>query len=114
MPELREEIVNACIEKRKQGMDLSHIRKELKQANIDEDEIKVIMGLVDNYDRRTALKKAESAKKKEFFFAGLVLFIAGIALSFGFTDSNVIVLFYGAILSSLPMMGYGYSGLLKK
>lgn len=107
-------MVDKCIERRKQGMDLSEIRKELVKANVEPDEIKVIMGLVDNYDRQTALKKADSIKRREIFFVGLVSFVFGVGLTIGLTSSSIVVLFYGAILVGLSMMGYGYSGFIKK
>ena len=107
-------MVDACIEKRKQGMDFSHIRKELENAGIDKEEIRVIISLVDSYDRNSALQKASATKKREYFFVGLIAFVASLVMTFVTIGTNSVILFYGVIIGGLSMMGYGFNELAEK
>ncbi len=114
MEGLRSKMVDACIEKRKQGMDFSQIRKELENAGIDKEEIRVIISLVDSYDRNSALQKASATKKREYFFVGLIAFVAGLVMTFVTIGTNTVILFYGVVIGGLSMMGYGFNSFKKK
>ena len=113
MANARSEMVDACIAMREQGMDLSHIRKNLESIGVEANEIKVIMGLVDSHDRNRAMQKAKAIKRREVFFVGVVLLVAGIIMTFVTLGTSTVILFYGAVIGGLSMMGYGYSGLKK-
>lgn len=88
------------------------VRQELEKNNIDEQEIKVIVKLVDSELRRKISSKSSGDKTTEIMWFGGVITVAGLILTIG-TYTGLIemgpyfLLAYGPILGGLSILFYG-------
>ncbi len=109
----RAEYVNHFIAKSNEaGFELSNVRNELEAHNVEPDEIKLIVRLVDNEIQRQALKGANNLKGKELMYAGAALAIFGIFMTIGtYTGvidfGNVYVIAWGPVLAGVGMLFAG-------
>jgi hypothetical protein len=88
------------------------VRKELERNNVDEQEIKVIVRLVDNELQRRITGKSAVNKSKEIMWFGGVITTAGLILTIGtYTGAmemgDHFLLAYGPILGGLSILFYG-------
>ena len=66
-----------------EGFEIDQIRKELAANNIEEDEIKVIVRLVDNELQNRDLSKSSNKKSSELVGVGAVLTLVGAFITIG-------------------------------
>lgn len=95
------ELEDLYLEKRQSGMDISEIRKELKNQNIPEDQIRVIIRSIDNVTIQKTNSGISSANKRKI--VGTVIIMGGVSLlitSYYYSMGGFIVLPFGP-------MGYG-------
>jgi hypothetical protein len=102
----REELVKIYIKKAEEGMNIYDIRKQLQYKNIPEEEIKIILGIVDNYILNKALTKSHSTKANELFWVGVLLTTAGLIITFGsflgiIHTGDSFILMYGPVISGI-------------
>lgn len=88
--------------------DLYNVRKELEKNNIEDDEIRIIVRLLDNEIQRRLLQGSHLDKSKEMIGIGAVLTLVGLAITIGtFTgilnmgDSFLIV--YGPVVAGISI-----------
>jgi hypothetical protein len=90
------------------------VRRELEKNNVDEQEIKVIVRLVDNELQRRIVSKSALVKSREIMWFGGVITTVGLILTLGtYTGiiemGNHFLLAYGPILGGLSILFYGMS-----
>ena len=107
----RAALVNEFAERRRQGMDYSDIRKELQSRNVEEEEIKIIIRLIDRQDRLQLVRKADASTGNEYFMAGTIALCIGLfILVFSLlSDLDVWILPYGLIFGGGSLMALGRS-----
>ena len=69
--------------KKREGLDYSEIRKELKLKNLDDDTISTIIKAVDNHILSEELTNANKIKGAEIRVIGYILLIGGAIATFG-------------------------------
>ena len=94
---------------REPGFEIDQIRKELAAHQIDEEEIKVIVRLVDNELQSRALRKSSNKKSGELVWFGAVLALVGALITVGtFTGflpmEDSFLLVYGPFFGGLSML----------
>ena len=88
------------------------IRRELEKNNVDEQEIRTIVRLVDNELQMRLVQKSTGDKSKELVWFGGIITALGLIVTIG-TYTGVIrmgnsyLLAYGPILSGLAILFYG-------
>ena len=88
------------------------IRRELEKNNVDEQEIRTIVRLVDNELQMRLVQKSNGDKSKELVWFGGIITALGLIVTIG-TYTGVIrmgnsyLLAYGPILSGLAILFYG-------
>jgi len=81
---MREKLVDYYIERSlEDNFEIDQIRKELELKNIDNEEIKVIVRLVDNEVQKRALNRSSNQKFNEMMYIGIVLMVVGVGLTLG-------------------------------
>jgi len=103
MTEKNELIIDEYVEKRKNGLDFSEIRKELKNLNLTSEEIRIIVREIDNQVINDELYKSKNTLVNEMKYIGLFLMLGGgfvtVASYFGLIDTNgYYVISYGPII----------------
>lgn len=88
------------------------VRQELEKNNIDEEEIRVIVKLVDSELRRKITNKSSADSSREIVWLGGSITLAGLVLTIGtYTGlidmGNYFVLAYGPILGGISILFYG-------
>lgn len=88
------------------------VRQELEKNNVDEQEIRVIVRLVDNELQRRITSKSAGDKSKEIIWFGGIITAAGLLLTIGtYTGiiemGNYFLFAYGPILGGLSILFYG-------
>lgn len=90
MTEDLSKIIDYYVEKKKDGLDFSEIRKELQARNLDSDKIKFIMNEIDKQVLLAAQGKSIKISLNETKIIGLILMFGGgfitITTFFGFID----------------------------
>ena len=106
----RAQYVDHFIAKSKEsGFEFSNIRKELEAQNVEPDEIKIIVRLVDNAVQQEVLKGSNNLKGKELVYGGGALALFGAIMTIGtYTGvidfGNVYVIAWGPILAGGGML----------
>lgn len=90
------------------------IRRELEKNNVDEEEIRIIVRLVDNELQRRLIDKSTGDRSKEMIWFGGILTAIGLIFTIGsYTGiikmGNSFLLAYGPILGGLSILFYGRS-----
>ena len=88
------------------------VRQELEKNNIDEEEIRVVVKLVDSELRRKITNKSSADSSREIMWLGGSITLAGLVLTIrtytGLIDmGNYFVLAYGPILGGISILFYG-------
>ena len=96
--------------------EIYQVRQELEKHNIDEDEIKVIVRIVDNAHQRLSLTKAGNSKANELIWIGLVITIVSAGVTIGtylgiINMGNSFLIAYGPFFGGLGIL---FTGLAKK
>ena len=113
----RAKIIDHYVEKSKEpGFQIDQVRKELEANNVDEEEIRIVMRLVDNEIQRGLSKKANNLKMNELIIVGAVLTLFGagmtIATFFGIIGAgNSFILAYGPFFGGVALL---LSGVAKR
>jgi hypothetical protein len=99
-----------------EGFDVYQIRKELEKNEVDDEEIKIIVKLVDNELQRNLKRKRESNSVKPAILMGLILMVIGagitIATYTGIIDmGNSFLIVYGPFFGGLSIL---FGGLAKR
>lgn len=109
----RAKIVDYYIEKiNDKDFSILGVRQELEKNNLDEQEIKIIVRLVDNELQRRLTTRTTSNNSKELIWFGGIITVAGLIVTIGtYTGlirmGNYFLLAYGPILSGLSILFYG-------
>lgn len=111
----RAKVINYYLQKvNDKNFDLYDVRKELEKNNIEDDEIRIIVRLLDNEIQRRLLQGAHRDKSKEIIGIGAVLTLGVLAFTIGtFTgilntgDSFLIV--YGPVVAGILILVGGFS-----
>lgn len=111
----RAKIVDYYLQKiNDKDFDLYDVRKEMEKNNVEEEEIKVIIRLLDNQIHRGLAQKSYRDKSKEMIGIGAVLTFVGAMITIGtYTgilntgDSFLIV--YGPVIAGISIMVGGVS-----
>jgi len=95
-------------------MEFSDMRKTLKSQDIDDQEIKTVISLVDRKVQREELRKVERQKGKSLFYVGIVIVSLALILTIGsFTGlidlKGYGIIAYGPIAAGLIMIFKGQS-----
>lgn len=103
------ELEEYYFEKKRDGMDFSEIRRELRDRNIGEDDIKQIIREIDDKILSQAEELSSKSKLNSQFFIGVFLFTIGLFLTigkyFGLVNlGNYFIIAYGPIFAGLGMM----------
>jgi len=98
------------------NFDLFDARKEMEKNQVDEQEIKTIIRLLDNELQRKMIYEAQRKQANAIFWIGVVVSSIGAVITlgtfFGFIPmGNSFLLAYGPFFSGLAIM---FSGLAKK
>lgn len=98
------------------NFDLFDARKEMEKNQVDEQEIKTIIRLLDNELQRRMIYEAQNKQATAIFWVGAVITVVGAVITLGtFFDiipmGNSFMIAYGPFLSGLAIM---FSGLAKK
>lgn len=96
--------------------EIYQVRQELEKHNIEEDEIKVIVKIVDNAHQRLSLTKAGNSKANELIWIGLVVTIVSAGVTIGtflgiINMGNSFLIAYGPFLGGIALL---FTGLAKK
>ena len=96
--------------------EIYQVRQELEKHNIDEEEIKVIVRIVDNAHQRLSLTKAGNSKANELIWIGLVITIVGAGITMAtylgvINMGNSFLIAYGPFFGGLGIL---FAGLAKK
>lgn len=102
-------MLNYCLEEAKNGKDLDELRKELKQFELEDDDISQIIKYVDNKLINDALTGAHKSHKKEYYLIGWFLFVTGlfitIATYIGLINmGNSYIISFGPIIAGLALI----------
>jgi hypothetical protein len=114
-PELKEEIINYYFQRfDEKDFEISQVRRDLEKRNVEPEEIKSIVRIVDNELQRYIAFKSRKSKGNELAWVGLVLMTIGIGITFltysGIIDmGNQFLLSYGPFLGGLSMFFIGRS-----
>lgn len=114
-PELKEEIINYYFQRfDEKDFEISQVRRDLEKRNVEPEEIKSIVRIVDNELQRYIAFKSRKSKGNELVWIGLVLMAIGIGITFltysGIIDmGNQFLLSYGPFLGGLSMFFIGRS-----
>ncbi|MFC5625618.1 hypothetical protein [Algoriphagus winogradskyi] len=111
----RAKIVDYYLQKiNDKDFDLYDARKEMEKNNIEEEEIKVIIRLLDNQIHRGLIQKSHRDKSKEMIGIGAVLTFIGAGITIGtYTgilntgDSFLIV--FGPVVAGISILVGGLS-----
>ena len=109
----RAKIVNYYVEKvNDKDFTILDARIELEKNNIEEQEIRIIIGLVDNELHRRVASKSRGGKPKELIWVGGVITAVGLIFTIGtyigvIKMGNYFLLAYGPILGGLSILFYG-------
>jgi hypothetical protein len=109
----RAKIVDFYIEKiNDKDFSILNVRQELEKNNVDEQEIKVIVRLVDNEIQRRLKNKTTGDSSMELIWFGGIITAAGLIFTIGtYTGiikmGNYFLLAYGPILGGLSILFYG-------
>jgi hypothetical protein len=112
----RAKIVDHYIHKvTEENFDIDQVRKELVWNNVDEDEIRIIVRLVDNEVQRRIVTTSGSKRSTALVGVGLVVTLVGAAITiftyFGIIDTgNSFVIAYGPFLGGLSILAGGLAG----
>ena len=106
------ELEEEFLVKRKNGMDISEIRKELLISGVDKEGVTIIVRSIDNKLLHGVLSKQEKNRKSQLFYSGLAIAIVGIIITIGsffgyFGTGSYGVLVYGPVLGGASMMAAG-------
>jgi hypothetical protein len=88
---------------------IDQIRKELEAKNIEDEEIKVIVRLVDNEMQKKALTKSSNQKSNELVYIGLALTIIGVGITVGtytglINTGNSFIIAYGPFFAGVSIL----------
>ncbi len=98
------------------NFDLFDARKEMEKNQVDEQEIKTIIRLLDNELQRRMIYEAQSKQANAIFWVGVVVSSVGAIITIGtffgiIPMGNSFLIAYGPFLSGLVIM---FSGLAKR
>lgn len=113
----RAKIIDYYLEKlRTPGFEFHQIRQELEANNVDEEEIRAIVRVIDNELQRQTITKSENNYSKELIWAGAVVTILGAFITIGtytgiINSGNSYIIAYGPFLGGLSIL---FTGLAKR
>lgn len=120
-PELKEEIINDYFQRlEEKDFEISQVRSDLEKRNIEPEEIKNIVRIVEDEFQRYIKFKSEKAKGNGMVWIGVFLMIVGVGITFltyrGLIDlGNRFTLFsYGPFLGGLSLIFIGLSKRLRR
>lgn len=94
------------------GFDISTVRSDLERHNVNEEEIRIIVRLVDNEHQQRLLKAADQKRANDLVYTGGVITLIGASITIAtytglinMGDSFLIV--YGPFLAGLSVMVSG-------
>jgi hypothetical protein len=109
----RAKIIDYYLEKaQNEGFEIDEIKRDLSKNNVDEEEIKVIVRLVDNEMQRRMSRNAETKKSNNLVSIGLIVTAIGAAITLGtFTGmintGRSFIIAYGPFLAGLSILAGG-------
>lgn len=94
--------------------DLYDARKEMEKNNIEEDEIKVIIRLLDNQIQRRLVQSSHRDKSKEIIGIGAVLTFVGASITIGtytgiFNTGDSFLIVFGPVVVGISILVGGLS-----
>lgn len=120
-PELKEEIINYYFQRfEEKDFEISQVRRDLEKRNIEPEEIKNMVRIVEDEFQRYIKFKSEKAKGNGMVWMGVFLMIVGVGVTFlsyrGIIDlGNRFTLFsYGPFLGGLSLIFIGRSKRLRR
>ena len=95
-----------------EDFQIIQVRQELERNNVDDQEIKVIVSLVDRELQKRQVLKAKDRRSNEFLWLGAVLMFLGAGITLGtymglIDMGNSFLIVYGPFLSGLSTFVYG-------
>jgi hypothetical protein len=106
----RVKIVNYFIDKiEDKNFEIHQVRQELEKNNLDEEEIRIIVRLVDNELQRRLLLNTENKRSNDLIWIGLILTAIGMGITIG-TYTGIInmgdhfLITYGPFLGGLSIL----------
>ena len=109
----RAKIIDHYLRKiQEENFDVYQVRKELEKSNVDEEEIKIIVRLVDNEVQRGATRKSKNESATPLIQIGIFLTVIGagitIATYTGIIDmGNQFLVVYGPFLGGISLLVTG-------
>ncbi len=107
------DIINSYLEKKREGMDYTQIRKELRNKKINDADIKKIIQEIDNIILQEEFEKPSKKTGEKMRFGGWlftaigIIFILGQYTKIPFFYENYL-LSYGSLLVGITLLFYGY------
>lgn len=112
----RAKIIDYYLEKSlDENFEIDQVRKDLEAANVDEEEIQIIVRLVDNEIQKRVLTKSSDSGFLQLIYIGAVLAIFGagftIASYLGLINTgNGFLLVYGPFFGGISILLAGLAG----
>ena len=109
----RAKVIDHYLKKiREENFDVYQVRKELEKNNVDEEEIKIIVRLIDNEVQRATVRKQESENARPLVQIGIFLTVIGAGLTIvtyvGIIDmGDSFMLVYGPFFAGLSLIVAG-------
>ncbi len=120
-PELKEEIINYYIQRfDEKDFEISQVRRDLEKRNVEPEEIKNIVRIVDEEFQRYIKFKSEKAKGDGMVWIGVFLMIVGVGITLltysGMIDlgNRFMLISYGPFLGGLSLIFIGQSKRLRR
>lgn len=107
-------LVDHYLEKSKEpDFEIDLIRKELSSNNVDEEEIRAIVRVVDSDIQRRELTKSTRNKSKELIGIGALLTFVGVGITAGtymglIPSGNSFLIVYGPFIGGVSLMLGGW------
>lgn len=109
----RAKIIDYYLEKsQREGFELDEIWRDLTKNNVDEEEIRIIVRLVDNEMQRRMFHNSDGKQSNNLIWIGLILTVVGASITIGtFTGllntGRSFILAYGPFLVGLSILARG-------
>ena len=107
-----DKLIEELAEEKLKGYSYSDIRAELKESGMTPDEINKLIRQVDEKVLAEAVSEAQPDKARQWYRAGLILAIGGLALSIAFNVGLLLrnlrpLVVYTPFLAGILLMFYG-------
>ncbi len=101
------------LQKKRDGVDYTQIRKELRDKGVDDNDIKKIVQEIDDIIIKEELSKTTESTTKKMQIGGWLFTITGVVFTLGrYTDMAFFhknyILSYGGLLIGFTLLFYGY------